>query len=114
MNNLFGTKVKGVFLDALSHIQQEKNPTPEELEHLENVTKLVQFIVEVSTLTLENENKALKEENQYLKKQYADLKGYTRNQEDELLKLELENKNLLQSLVYLKEVSEKQDELNEL
>ena len=114
MEQLFGTQLRGVFLDALSHIQEEKNLTPEELEHLEKVTKLVQYIVEVSVLTLENENKALKEENSYLKKQVGDLRSFTINQEDKLLKLELENKNLLQSLVYLKEVSEKQDELNEL
>ena len=113
MEQLFGTQLKGVFKEAMDFASEELELSSEEAGAMEEITKGIQLVVELAALPLEAEINRLKEELTVQEKSNQELYNIVKQKNDQISELEYENRNLLQSLKYLKEVSEKQDLVND-
>jgi hypothetical protein len=113
VEQLFGTQLKGVFKEAMDFASEELELSSEEAGAMEEITKGIQLVVELAALPLEAEINRLKEELTVQEKSNQELYNIVKQKNDQISELEYENRNLLQSLKYLKEVSEKQDLVND-
>ena len=113
MEQLFGTQLKGIFKEAMDFASEELELSSEEAGAMEEITKGIQLVVELATLPLEAEINRLKEELTVQEKSNQELYNIVKQKNEQISKLEYENRNQLQSLKYLKEVSEKQDLVND-
>lgn len=113
MEQLFGTQLNGIFKDAHEFATKELNLNPEEAEAMGEVTKGIQLVVELATLPMQMELDKAKNELAVMVETNKELYQGIKERNEYIHKLEIENRNLVSSLKYLKEVSEKQDLVNE-
>lgn len=110
---LFGTQLDGVFKEAFEVAKEYLDIEEADVEVLEDITKAIQLVAELNSLPIRQELEKAKTELEAQVKANVELDRRIGEAMEENRKLQQENRNLINSLKYLKEVSEKQDLLND-
>lgn len=108
---IFGHMLEGVYAQAFDEFKNMYEVGEEEAEVMEQIVGIIQLIVNIEKLPLKLEIDKLKHELNEARKEASELKIKANALEESNKKLTIENRNLINSLKYMKEVSVNEDKI---